>query len=35
VVTAKGLRWLHAELREDRPTLGHGQALELPEGGAA
>lgn len=24
VATAKGLRWLHAELREDRPTLGHG-----------
>ena len=24
VVTPKGLRWLHAELREDRPTLGHG-----------
>jgi DNA-damage-inducible protein D len=24
VVTPKGLRWLHAELRDDRPTLGHG-----------
>jgi DNA-damage-inducible protein D len=33
VVTPKGLRWLHAELREDRPTLGHGdqgQVIELP-----
>ena len=35
VVTPKGLRWLHAELREDRPTLGHGdqgQVIELPTG---
>jgi DNA-damage-inducible protein D len=31
VVTPKGLRWLHAELREDRPTLGHGDGPpELP-----
>ncbi|KUN99536.1 phage antirepressor KilAC domain-containing protein [Streptomyces resistomycificus] len=37
VVTPKGLRWLHAELREDRPTLGHGdqgQVIELPTGSA-
>ncbi|MGC4925615.1 phage antirepressor KilAC domain-containing protein [Streptomyces sp. DT117] len=37
VVTPKGLRWLHAELREDRPTLGHGdigQVIELPTSGA-
>lgn len=34
VATAKGLRWLHAELREDRPTLGHGDGHpELPPGG--
>lgn len=32
VVTPKGLRWLHAELREDRPTLDHGGAKELPAG---
>lgn len=34
VATAKGLRWLHAELRDDRPTLGHGDRHpELPPGG--
>jgi DNA-damage-inducible protein D len=33
VVTPKGLRWLHAELREDRPTLGHGDGpAALPSG---
>lgn len=33
VVTPKGLRWLHAELRDDRPTLGHGDGPpELPSG---
>jgi DNA-damage-inducible protein D len=33
VVTPKGLRWLHAELREDRPTLSHGDGpLGLPSG---
>ena len=31
VVTPKGLRWLHAELREERPTLSHGDgAPALP-----
>lgn len=30
VVTAKGLRWLQAELREDRPTLEHGNIVQLP-----
>lgn len=30
VVTAKGLRWLQAELREDRPTLEHGNVVQLP-----
>nr|WP_239111007.1 phage antirepressor KilAC domain-containing protein [Streptomyces microflavus] len=36
VVTAKGLRWLQAELREDKPTLGHTppDAMELPTGRA-
>lgn len=33
VVTAKGLRWLQAELREDRPTLEHGKILHLPASG--
>jgi DNA-damage-inducible protein D len=33
VVTAKGLRWLQAELREDRPTLEHGNILHLPASG--
>lgn len=32
VVTPKGLRWLHAELREDKPTLDHGDSPELPAG---
>lgn len=36
VVTAKGLRWLHAELREERPTFDHGdadvpRAIEAPD----
>ncbi|WP_405699146.1 phage antirepressor KilAC domain-containing protein [Streptomyces sp. NBC_01383] len=37
VVTAKGLRWLQAELREDKPTLGHTlpDATELPTSRAA
>lgn len=37
VVTAKGLRWLQAELREDRPTLEHGNVVALPaaEGAAS
>lgn len=31
-VTLKGLRWLQAELREERPTLDHGNVKELPSG---
>lgn len=37
VVTPKGLRWLHAELREDNPTLGHGdqgRVVQLPTSGS-
>lgn len=37
VVTPKGLRWLHAELREDKPTLGHGdqgRVVQLPTSGS-
>jgi phage antirepressor YoqD-like protein len=30
VATAKGLRWLHAELREDRPTLGRSAVDDPP-----
>jgi phage antirepressor YoqD-like protein len=32
VVTLKGLHWLQAELREDRPTLDHGNVRQLPTG---
>jgi DNA-damage-inducible protein D len=30
VATPKGLRWLHAELRDERPTFDHGDRSELP-----